>query len=71
MRASRTQTRTADTTAVRRVHSTRDRIAWLIALVALDAVVSRFVPVWIVAAAVVVLVGAPLLIRRHRRHARR
>jgi hypothetical protein len=56
---------------VRRARTTRDRVAWLIALAALGVVVYFFVPLWVLAAAVLVLVTLPILVRHNRRHARR
>jgi len=42
----------------------RDRLAWVVALLALGIVAYVFLPVWIVVATVVVLLGAPLAHRR-------
>jgi Flp pilus assembly protein TadB len=45
----------------------RDRAAWLIVLVALAVVLYLVLPLWALVAAVVMLVGLPLLIRQRRR----
>jgi Flp pilus assembly protein TadB len=45
----------------------RDRAAWLIVLVALAVVLYLVLPLWALVAAVVILVGLPLLIRQRRR----
>jgi hypothetical protein len=42
----------------------RDRLAWLVALLALGVVAYVFLPLWVVVAAVVLLLGVPLLLRR-------
>ena len=45
----------------------RDRLAWVLALVALGVVAYVFLPLWVVVAAVVLLLGVPLLLRRNGR----
>jgi Flp pilus assembly protein TadB len=49
----------------------RDRLAWLVAVVAAGAVLYFLVPLWMLVAAIVVAIGAPLFIRRSRRQRRR
>ena len=45
----------------------RDRLAWVLALVALGVVAYVFLPLWVVVAAVVLLLGVPLFLRRNGR----
>ena len=45
----------------------RDRLAWLVALVAIGMVLYLVLPVWALVGAVMVIVGVALLIRRSRR----
>jgi Flp pilus assembly protein TadB len=45
----------------------RDRLAWLVALLALGVVAYIVFPLWLVVAAVVVLLGVPVLLRQRRR----
>jgi Flp pilus assembly protein TadB len=49
----------------------RDRLAWIVAVLAAGAVLYFFVPLWMLVTAVVVAVGVPLLIRHNRRQRRR
>jgi Flp pilus assembly protein TadB len=49
----------------------RDRLAWLLAVLAAAAVLYLVLPLWALFAAVVIAVGVPLLIRRNRRQRRR
>ena len=42
----------------------RDRLAWVVALLTLGVVAYVFVPLWVVVATVVVLVGVSLALRR-------
>jgi hypothetical protein len=44
----------------------RDRLVWLVALVALGVVAYIVLPLWLVVAAVVALLGVPVLLRRWR-----
>jgi hypothetical protein len=50
---------------------TRDRLAWLVAVLAIGAVLYFFLPLWVLVGAVVVAVGVPLLVRTKRRQATR
>ena len=45
----------------------RDRLAWLVALVAVGVVLYLVLPIWLLVAAVLTVVGVPLLVRRNRR----
>jgi len=50
----------------------RDRLAWLVALVAVGVVLYLVLPLWVLVVAVVLAVGVPILVRRSRRqHTRR
>jgi Flp pilus assembly protein TadB len=45
----------------------RDRLAWLVAVVAVGMVLYLVLPLWALVGAVVMIIGVPLLIRRSRR----
>jgi Flp pilus assembly protein TadB len=45
----------------------RDRVAWLVALVALGVVLYVVLPLWALITAVAVIVGVPVLVRWNRR----
>ena len=49
---------------MRRRLALRDRLAWAVALVALGVVAYVFLPLWVVVAAVVLLLGVPVLLRQ-------
>jgi hypothetical protein len=52
---------------VKRRLALRDRAAWFVAVVAVGVVVYLVLPLWVVVAAVVVLIGVPLLARSQKR----
>jgi len=64
--ASRKAAETADSTIMKRRLAIRDRMMWLVALVALGVVAYILLPLWLVVAAVVVLLGVPVLLRQAR-----
>jgi Flp pilus assembly protein TadB len=45
----------------------RDRLAWLVAVVAVGIVLYFVLPLWVLVTAVVIVAGVPLLIRHNRR----
>jgi Flp pilus assembly protein TadB len=45
----------------------RDRLVWVIAVVAVGIVVYLVLPTWVIAVAVVLAVGVPVALRRSRR----
>jgi hypothetical protein len=49
----------------------RDRAAWVIAALAIGVVVYLVFPIWVIVAAVGVLIAVPLLARRQRFRTRR
>jgi Flp pilus assembly protein TadB len=49
----------------------RDRLAWLVALLAVAVVLYVVLPLWVLVAAAVAAVGVPLLIRRNRQRSHR
>jgi len=46
----------------------RDRLARLVAVIAVGIVLYLVLPLWALVGAVVVIIGVPLLLRRSRRH---
>jgi Flp pilus assembly protein TadB len=49
----------------------RDRLAWLVALVAIGIVLYLVLPLWALVGAAVMIIGVPLLLRRSRRQTSR
>jgi hypothetical protein len=50
----------------------RDRAVWLIAAVAVAAVVYLILPIWVLLVAILLLIGVPFVVRHRRaQHARR
>jgi len=61
----------ADSRIMKRRLAGRDRLAWIVALVALGVVLYLVLPLWALIAAVMVVVGVPLLVRHNRERTRR
>jgi Flp pilus assembly protein TadB len=69
---SRTRRVEADTRRMKRRLTARDRLAWLVALVAVGAVLYLVLPLWALVTAIVVGVVVPVVLRgRRRERARR
>jgi Flp pilus assembly protein TadB len=64
---SRSAARSVDSRIMNRRLAGRDRLAWLVALIAIGMVVYLVLPLWALVGAVVMIIGAALLIRRSRR----
>jgi hypothetical protein len=45
----------------------RDRIVWIVVVCAAAVAIYVFLPLWVIVAAAVVLLGTPLVARRNRR----